>query len=322
MDELCNRPSQGPRFVVEDILPVGLLLFAASPKTGKTRLLLQIGAAISRGEDALGRYPVRQGTVLYYALEDGGARFADHARSLGLQDCPDFVVFDSIPSTGRNRYGWLRDDLKQYADVRLVIIDVLNRVMPKVDSGKGAYHDEAEALIPLQELANEVGIAVVVVHHTRKSSDNADPLLAINGTQALPGTADNVWLLDREQRKSTGKLIVTGRDAKDQQIELRFNGDGGTWSVGNGETRFVAKLGSSSKERVGQAVEALVGTEPISRRALIGEVTARVVGMGRKYLEKLVSQHLAAATKRGTIREERVGTTKYYRRCDPQTLRG
>jgi len=317
LNELCNRPSQAARFVVEEILPVGLLLFAASPKTGKTRLLLQIGAAVSRGEAALGRYPVRQGTVLYYALEDGGARFADHARSLGLQDCPNLVVFDSIPSARRNRYEWLRDDLKQHADVRLVIVDVLNRVMPKVDSGKGAYHDEAEALIPLQELANEAGIAVVVVHHTRKSTDNADPLLAINGTQALPGTADNVWILDRAQRKATGKLRVTGRDAKDQLIGLRFNDHRGTWSLGNPETRFGAKLESPSNERVGQAVEALVGTEPISRKALIGEVAARVPGVGNAYLEKLVSQHLAAAIERGTIYEERERTAKSYRRVEP-----
>lgn len=298
-------PTERPRFVVEGVLPVGLLLFAASPKSGKTRLLIQLGASVSRGENALGRYPTQQGTVLYYALEDGKTRFTEHAKGLDIPECENLVVFDSVSSaTDGGDYSWLRDDMRQYSDVRLVIIDVLNRVMVKKDSGKGAYHDEAQALMPLQQIANEAGVAIIAVHHTRKSTEGSSPLLAVNGTNALTGTADNIWVLERPPLTGAGKLTITGRDVREQVIELAFSEESGSWGLKGSGSRFAIKLPKEGTDgRINAALDQLLGADPIARSELLDEVSRRVDAVGEKYLDTRLTKCLKDRVSSGLVVE-------------------
>ncbi len=51
----------------------------------------------------------------------------------------------------------------------------------------------------LQSLAMEYGVAIVVVHHTRKGSgDGADAFEKVSGTLGLSGAADTTLVLDRD----------------------------------------------------------------------------------------------------------------------------
>ena len=49
------------------------------------------------------------------------------------------------------------------------MIDTLKKIRPKTDVRKGVYDADYEALEPLLPLAADFGIAVVIVHHTRKT---------------------------------------------------------------------------------------------------------------------------------------------------------
>ena len=59
--------------IVDGLLYNGTYLFVGSPKIGKSFFMAQIGYHISKGLPLWG-FPVRQGTVLYLALEDDYAR--------------------------------------------------------------------------------------------------------------------------------------------------------------------------------------------------------------------------------------------------------
>jgi RecA-family ATPase len=48
----------------------------------------------------------------------------------------------------------------------LVVVDVLVKVRPIGKSGRSAYELDYEALAGLHRLAHELGIAVIVLHHT------------------------------------------------------------------------------------------------------------------------------------------------------------
>ncbi|MBQ2196131.1 MAG: AAA family ATPase, partial [Prevotella sp.] len=67
----CSFPSKPP--LIDGLLYVGTYLLAGSPKVGKSFLVAQLAYHVSTGQ-TLWEYPVRQGGVLYLALEDDYAR--------------------------------------------------------------------------------------------------------------------------------------------------------------------------------------------------------------------------------------------------------
>ena len=59
--------------VIEGLLHCGTYIFAGSPKIGKSFFMSQVGYHVATGIP-LWEYPVRQGSVLYLALEDEYSR--------------------------------------------------------------------------------------------------------------------------------------------------------------------------------------------------------------------------------------------------------
>ena len=73
MSELYNTIYQSKPPIIDGLLYPGTYLFVGAPKQGKSFLMLQLAYHVSSGLPIWG-YSVRQGTVLYLALED------DHPR--------------------------------------------------------------------------------------------------------------------------------------------------------------------------------------------------------------------------------------------------
>src|SRR5690349_3070223 len=71
---LVDTPYKPMQWAVRDILPEGCVLFAGRPKLGKSWLAYHLAIAIAEGTEAFGEIRVRQGDVLYLALEDGRQR--------------------------------------------------------------------------------------------------------------------------------------------------------------------------------------------------------------------------------------------------------
>ena len=62
------------RWIIPKLLPEGLTILAGRPKQGKSRMALNIGAALAAGGKALGWIPVEQCGVLMLALVDSSRR--------------------------------------------------------------------------------------------------------------------------------------------------------------------------------------------------------------------------------------------------------
>ena len=76
--------------IVEGLLYNGTYLFVGSPKIGKSFFMAQIGYHISKGLPLWG-FPVRQGTVLYLALEDDYARLQKRlSQMFGMEESENF----------------------------------------------------------------------------------------------------------------------------------------------------------------------------------------------------------------------------------------
>jgi RecA-family ATPase len=84
----------------------------------------------------------------------------------------------------------------------------------------------------LKEIADTCGVAIVLIHHTRKDSKKDDWVNALMGSQGIAGAADAILYLNRERFAKKGVLYITGRTVKDNTINMSF--DEGIWEVDRG----------------------------------------------------------------------------------------
>lgn len=76
MNDLYEQVYPGRPPVIDGLLYTGTYLFVGAPKVGKSFLMAQLAYHVSMGLPLWG-YEVRQGTVLYLALEDDHRRLQE-----------------------------------------------------------------------------------------------------------------------------------------------------------------------------------------------------------------------------------------------------
>ncbi|QFP77466.1 AAA family ATPase [Deinococcus sp. AJ005] len=247
-------------FLVDGLLPTGLIMTAGAPKIGKSWWFLQLAVSVASGQPFLERN-TSQGAVLYLALEDTGRRLADRlakvAPDVDFSEIPlDFETLCARADEGGLEY--IEDWLKAASNPKLVIIDVWGRFAP-TSSGvsKNEYEQTTRAMQPLQALANKYGIAICLVHHTRKSSSDgsssADPFDGILGSQALTSNMDATMMLTRTRMENDAVLRITGRDIEERQFNLNFDRDSFRWNEVGGK---LAPSLSPERQKVLDAVAA------------------------------------------------------------------
>jgi hypothetical protein len=167
------------KYVVPGIFVEGLTLFAGKPKIGKSWLLMHAAIAVARGGFTLGELHCIEGDVLYCALEDNLRRLQSRGRKLlpGEQIWPARLSFIcELPRLTEGGLDAIREWIKSKPQPRLVIIDTLAMVRSARKREESTYEADYAAVLALRELANEFGIAIVLVHHLRKAdSDDASP---------------------------------------------------------------------------------------------------------------------------------------------------
>ena len=218
-DTLLYEPLEKPSFVVDGLIPTGLILFCGSQKIGKSWLMLKLCLCVSQGIP-LWDMPTREGDVLYLCLEDTFCRIQDRLFRLTdeASERLHFAVASDKLSDGL--IVQLEDYLKEYPDSRLIVIDTLQKV--RTASKDNAYASDYGDISLIKDFADRHSLAVIVVHHIRKQNDS-DVFNKVSGTTGLTGSADATFVLQQESRASNAaKLYVTGRDTPYQEFTLRF----------------------------------------------------------------------------------------------------
>lgn len=226
------------KWAVEGIIPEGTSFLAGPPKLGKSWLALNLALAVAHGGVALGKIKVEQGNVLYLALEDGPRRLQARLRRL--------MAASGAAPTGRiyfaTRWAKCKDGglaaLKEQMEKlkpRLVIVDTLARIQDTRGGNDNAYVSDYQIVAPLQELALELGVAMVFLTHLRKSSafhnDKGDPLEEVSGSMGLTAAADVILVLKRKRGEADGTLFVTGRDIEERKIPLAWDAEYCLWTM-------------------------------------------------------------------------------------------
>jgi RecA-family ATPase len=226
-DELQKKDYVNTEFIVEKIVPVGMTLLIGPPKAGKSWLLLLWAQSISMGWQVFGNES-KQVPLLYYSLEDSVKRCKYRLNKIISSNLvwPKNLYF---AETSRGTIG-LMNDIKT-TKARVVIIDTFGAFASVKDGND--YYETTRIIREIKEIADTLRVAIIVVHHTRKSSkDSGDDWTAeIMGSQGLVGAADAIISLQRKRTEPKAVLAITGRDISDNYIKINFNN--GVWSLNN-----------------------------------------------------------------------------------------
>lgn len=230
MNELYEKVYPGKPPVVEGLLYPGVYLFVGAPKVGKSFLMAQLAYHVSKGLPLWG-YEVRQGAVLYLALEDDYPRLQGRLyRMFGEDSTADlhFSIYAKQLSNGLEAQ--LKGFVREHPDARLIIIDTLQKIR-EAGAEKYSYADDYKVITSLKRFADGTGVCLLLVHHTRKQQAD-DKFDMISGTNGLMGAADGAFLLQKERRTdSAATLDISGRDLQDQRLYLKRDEERLAWEL-------------------------------------------------------------------------------------------
>ena len=235
MNELYENVYQSRPPVIDGLLRIGTYLIAGAPKVGKSFLVAQIAYHVSTGKPLWG-YNVRQGTVLYLALEDDYQRLQERmSRMFGVEGTDDFhfTIWAKPLASGLTEQ--LEGFIQEHPDTRLVIIDTLQKVR-ELSSEAYSYASDYDVIGKLKQFSDSKCVCLLIVHHTRKQQAT-DQFDMISGTNGLLGAADGAFLLTKENRSSNAAVLeVTGRDQQEQKLHLIRDEASLVWNLDRVET--------------------------------------------------------------------------------------
>ena len=246
--ELMTTKFDDPGWAVPKIIPEGVSLLVGASKIGKSWLALDLAIAVASGGRFLGHIEVEAGEVLYLALEDTKRRLQNRLKTLlnSKKPAPERMhIKTELESKKEKSLDDLNGWLSQHPACRLVIIDTLVRIQPPSKSQRDTYRVDSEFMAELQEIGAEHGVAIVLLHHTRKAPDD-DVFNTVLGSTALMGGADTTIIIKRTRGNADAELHITGRDVDEKELALRF--DGGQWSL----------MGNADEYRMNQAQQAVL----------------------------------------------------------------
>ena len=304
MNDLYEQVYPGRPPVVDGLLYAGTYLFVGAPKVGKSFLMAQLAYHVSMGLSLWG-YEVRQGTVLYLALEDNHRRLQERLyRMFGVESTGNLFFAIGAKQLGGGLEEQLKGFVREHTDTRLIIIDTLQKIR-EAGAEKYSYANDYEVITKLKRFADISGVCLLVVHHTRKQQAD-DKFDMISGTNGLLGAADGAFIMQKKRRTdNTALLDIVGRDQPDQELILEFDRERCVWEFQGAETELwklppdplleaVAKMLSPEQpEWSGTPTELLerlsgvsIQANILTRKRELGVLQA--VGLSSKQLSKML----------------------------------
>ncbi len=206
-------------------LPLGRIsMLVGRPGEGKSFLTADIAARVAAGRDWPDGSPCPQGSVIMLSGEDDPHdtirprldahgfdkdRDGDRIAVLKASYITDETGKRTEHPINLSDIDNVRGALDRMPDCKLLIVDPIGTYMGgKTDT----YRDnEVRAILtPLATLAQERGVAVLVVAHRRKSAgSNADEMAM--GSRAFTGIARAVWHLSRDADHKDRRLLLPGK---------------------------------------------------------------------------------------------------------------
>ncbi|HOO02697.1 MAG TPA: AAA family ATPase [Rectinema sp.] len=278
--ELMQKHFEEPKYLWDSVLPdAGLAVMAASKASGKTMILLQLADAISKGRNFLG-LPTKLTKALFIELELSERRTQQRLLKMGI--VPDNMLHFAFRWTaGDEGLKTIADAVKenQYG---LVIVDVLQMLWP-MDADANSYQDVYSVLSPFRQMANDLGVMIVLVTHRRKA-ETADYLDGVIGSVGIQANSDVIFSLIRTRGENEAILYIDGNDIESAKIALRFDSDPLGFSLSSASPEEIRQ--TPERREIMDAIRQLGGAAKPSQIApIIGKDEKAVSYLCRKLCE-------------------------------------
>lgn len=190
----------------ERIAQAKLTVFAGPPGQSKSLLTLYLAARISKGDDlpcGEGRAPLGN-VIIMSAEDDPGDTIGPRLQAAGADVSKiHHVVMVSEPSgEGKRSFDLTKDipllkkRVDEIGDVKLIVIDPISAYFgTKLDTHKDAH--VRAVLMPLKELAEATGAAIIAVMHLNKSNSK-DAMTRVSGSIGFTGAARGAYLIIKD----------------------------------------------------------------------------------------------------------------------------
>lgn len=223
------------KWIVEDILPEGVAILSAPPKSYKSFMMLDLCIEVCKGGQFM-EHMCNKVHALYLDLESGKRRPRERMRRvLNGEPPPDGLYYltgeDDVRRIGQGFEEQICSLLEQDRQLKLIIIDVLKMIRPEAKRGQLSYDADYELITPLNKIVRKFpGVCIVAVTHDRKMRDTADWINNLSGSTGLTGAVDVIMRIDKDNRGcEESTLQVTGRDVEPQALQMTFNKDSMKW---------------------------------------------------------------------------------------------
>lgn len=223
-ETLYYKPLEHPKMLIDGVLSDGLAIMAGDSKIGKSWMVLWMCLQISKGEPVWG-LPTRKTDVVYLALEDREWRVQQRMQDL-TDTPPDNLHFGfSCGQLGAELESQIEDVLKDYPSTGMLFIDTLQMVRDNVSAKVNAYAQDYKDLSSLKKIADNHGICIFVVHHTRKERDGGNIFNDMTGSTGIMDVADTGMILRKDDRfGDNATLCITGRDVEEKKLKMQMRG--------------------------------------------------------------------------------------------------
>ena len=215
-------------WLIKPLLPKpALTMLAGAPKVGKSWLCLFF--ALQVAEDGH--------EVIYIASEDNDRRLKDRLLSV-CPFPPDGIHFIAGLSSarplpkGRAAHAFIKALKDKHPAMKCLVVDTLAaiRAEPSAKTRKDEYALSEEEFSGLRQLAHDLDISIILVHHTRKVTDNtASPVESILGSQGIAATVETIMVMKQETGSQDVGLYITGKDVEQQELVLPWQSPGFSW---------------------------------------------------------------------------------------------
>jgi hypothetical protein len=286
-------------FLVESLIPLGgICLLAGHPKVGKSWMILNYVLGILKKKKVFGLFATQQVAIFLCSLEDNRQRLKSRYLKISGGEAPPEGFYIKTISSPLDRGGIeeLRKELESSSEIKLLIIDPYEKVRPQQTSSRStAYQTDYKDIGLLKELADELEITILLVHHLKKG-DTGNVVTDINGSMGLTGAVNTILALYKKEDTEKFTLKVTGKDVEEQEFTLEFDAETGLYSIAQ-ETQIM------NDNLQSQIVEFLTTVQ----KACSPKEISKALGKNTDSEKTMVRQQLKALVKRRTIKQPRKG---------------
>lgn len=211
------EPRDPPRWIVDGLLREATLgMMYGAPGSLKSMLLADLAVTMAHGGTWLGEYECRMSTVLWVDMDNGtrrtGQRFGALLRGHGANETTP-LLYTSMPvpplDASSDAHMWALGDIVDSYGVDAVIVDNLGLVC-------GAVAENASEMAGImgrwRRLVEQTGVAVVLIHHQRKSQSSGENQRrgdAVRGHSSIEAALDLALHVDRQGTENTVTITAT-----------------------------------------------------------------------------------------------------------------